>query len=322
MRPKYLYVRILEACNAGCFMCEFAHSKDVYRFSTADWATLIPEARAENVKYVRFTGGEPLLHRDIVDLVRMSTTAGFLTSLITNGFLLTKRIDQLVDAGLSLVVVSIDGQDALSHDSFRKAPGLFAAATSGIALAKSRGIMVRVNTVVGPHNYRQIPSLKRVLTDLKVDQWELSTLKGQERLIYEDEADVLRVGMEVFDSTKGLVPQGVPWFGADEQQRRAYFDQGVAPGPLGRHCNVVQDVLYLDPKHKHTFTCSCLSHRDSVVGIGKAKAHLVLDDEDIRTQRDWYYEHGPRRCIGCSTTASFYSNLVDSQASDLPDWSI
>ncbi|MBQ0986314.1 radical SAM protein [Streptomyces sp. F63] len=98
-RRRYLFVRILEACNADCFMCEFALSRDTYRFTVQDFAELLPEAVRAGVGYVRFTGGEPLMHRDVVELVRLGTEHGMRMSLITNGMFLPRFVDRLADTG-------------------------------------------------------------------------------------------------------------------------------------------------------------------------------------------------------------------------------
>ncbi|MFD0385325.1 radical SAM protein [Streptomyces stramineus] len=97
-RHRYLFVRILEACNADCFMCEYALSRDTFRFSLDDFDDLLPKALAAGVGYVRFTGGEPLMHRDVVELVRAGTAAGVKMSLITNGMLLPKMAERLAGA--------------------------------------------------------------------------------------------------------------------------------------------------------------------------------------------------------------------------------
>lgn len=44
-RDRYLFIRILEACNADCFMCDFALSRDTFRFSREDFDDLLPKAR-------------------------------------------------------------------------------------------------------------------------------------------------------------------------------------------------------------------------------------------------------------------------------------
>ncbi len=90
-RQRYLFIRILEACNADCFMCEFALSRDTYRFTTDDFAALLPAAIRVGVGYIRFTGGEPLMHPNLVALVRAGTDAGMRMSIITNGMMLRAR---------------------------------------------------------------------------------------------------------------------------------------------------------------------------------------------------------------------------------------
>lgn len=54
-RDKYLFIRILEACNADCFMCDFALSRDEYRFSVEEFDRMLPEA----VKWAFATYGSP-----------------------------------------------------------------------------------------------------------------------------------------------------------------------------------------------------------------------------------------------------------------------
>lgn len=98
-RERYLFIRLLEACNADCFMCEYALSRDTFRFSLEDFDELLPRAVEAGVGYVRFTGGEPLMHTDLVELVRRGTDAGMKMSVITNGMMLPRLIGQLADAG-------------------------------------------------------------------------------------------------------------------------------------------------------------------------------------------------------------------------------
>ena len=119
-RKKYLFIRILEACNADCFMCGYALSRDRYRFSLSEFRGLLPGAHKAGVRFVRFTGGEPLLHRDLLEMVCAGSSAGMKMSLITNGSILPRRIDRLASGGLTQVIVSIDGAIAENHDRYRK----------------------------------------------------------------------------------------------------------------------------------------------------------------------------------------------------------
>lgn len=314
-RTRYLYVRILEACNAGCFMCGFAHSRDTYRFGPDDLAAVLPEARAAGVGFIRFTGGEPLMHKEILSLVRMGAEAGMGVSVITNGMLLPRMLPDLVAHGLQHVVVSIDSAFAETHDRLRDARDCFGRAVEGLHLAVAAGLVTRVNTVVGPHNYREMPALQRILTDIGVHQWELSALKLSDMPEYDDIAGVLEVGTEVYEG--GLLrPSGKRWYGDTEEERRRYFEEGVPPRASGPRCHAATDVVYLDGRNAQAFACSCLPHRPKSqsgpvpVRIGLPTGRQIFDD-DLRRQQDYFHRNGPFECTGCSSAAAGYSDLVE-----------
>ena len=323
-RHRYLFIRILEACNADCFMCGYALSRDEYRFSPAEFAELLPKAYGAGIRYVRFTGGEPLMHRDIVKLVSLGTRHGMRMSLITNGILLARMIGSLADAGLAHVVVSIDGASAATHDIYRRSPGSFEKALAGLRAAAGLGIVTRVNTVVGPHNYAEMPKLRRVLADTGVVQWELSALKLERMIVYPDPDDVRRVCDPLYESDSGmLVPLGKRFYGDSAEEQERFFTQAITPRASRPLCHVVDDVVYLDGKNGRGYACSCISHRDD----GQEHSSATLRTRDVwhldtvafRVHADRFRTNGPLECTGCSTTAAGYSDDV-TKLGEVPPW--
>jgi len=319
---RYLFIRLLDACNAGCFMCGFAHSADPYRFSLSDFERLLPSIRACGISYVRFTGGEPLLHRDLEPLLSAGCSAGLRMSLITNGWLLPRMVEHLVAAGLEQVIVSIDGSNADSHDRIRRSPGLFARGASGLIVALERGLRTRVNTVVGPHNYREMPALQTLLTGLGVQQWELSAIKPADNYPYNDPGDVVATCEPIYNSG-GLVPMGKRFFGDSVDERRQYFGEGITPRPSGHLCYLVGDVVYLDARSGRGYGCSLLAHRDpgeSGGGIDLQDASgWSLDTPAFKEHVAHFQRVGTTWCTGCSTTAAGYSD-AKARARPLPLW--
>ncbi|MEV6755083.1 cytosylglucuronate decarboxylase [Streptomyces sp. NPDC051214] len=314
-RQRYLFIRILEACNADCFMCEFALSRDTFRFSPEDFADLLPKAREAGVAYVRFTGGEPLMHRDVVDLVRAGTEAGMKMSLITNGMMLPKKAARLADAGLAQVIVSLDGGSAATHDVYRRSPGMFDNGLQGLRDAAALGVLPRVNTVVGPHNYTEMPQLQKVLTEAGVKQWELSALKLERSITYPDPDHVRAVCDPIYDADPAthLVPLGKRFYGDTREEQDRYFAESLTPRASEPLCHVVDDVIYIDGKYGRMYACSCLPHREGE-DLGGAPLReggaIHLDTPVFRSHADFFRERGPDMCGGCSTTAAGYSDDV------------
>ncbi|MFG2124489.1 cytosylglucuronate decarboxylase [Streptomyces sp. NPDC048710] len=325
-RDRYLFIRILEACNADCFMCEYGLSRDRFRYSVEDFAAILPEAKRTGVGYVRFTGGEPLMHNDVEELVRLGTDHGMKMSIITNGMMLPRKIEALQAAGLAQVIVSIDGASPETHDVFRRSPGMFENGIQGLRMAAELGILPRVNTVVGPHNYAEMPQLQTILTEVGVRQWELSAIKLNRHIAYSDPDDVRKVCDPIYeaDPATHLIPLGRRFYGDTPEEQERYFTTSVTPRASEPLCHLVDDVIYLDAKNNRAFGCSCLPHRseDEVMGgapVVQDDGAVWLDSPRFRKHQGYFRDQGPTVCTGCSTTAAGYSDDV-ARLGRVPEW--
>jgi cytosylglucuronate decarboxylase len=309
-------------------MCGFARSKDRYRFTKGDMQQLLSRSRHRGVEVVRLTGGEPLVHREVVALVSTIRDFGMRPSLITNGHFLGEKAADLAEAGLEQVVVSLDGTERV-HDELRGAPGLFARAVAGLHAARACGVQLRVNTVVGRANFRELVGLQQLLTELHVQQWEASALKldNGRPLDFDAEAraEVAAVNRVIYETgpARGLLrPMGKRWSGDSPDERRLFFDEGVAPRPDGR-CHVVEHVRYLDAKNGAVYPCSLLPHRPEAAEAGVPydwrKASADIDGKAIRRVAAHFAGHGPEWCRGCSSSAAGYSQEIE--AGTATDWS-
>lgn len=110
----YTRISVTSDCNLRCFYCKREGSgttaPDERRMKTGEIKKLIELLAEMGIRKIRFTGGEPLLRPDIVDLVQIakSTTGIETVSLTTNGTLLEKHFEALVSAGLDGINLSID----------------------------------------------------------------------------------------------------------------------------------------------------------------------------------------------------------------------
>ena len=127
--PGFCQFALNNACNARCGFCGFALDK----LPRKDWQYVDREGALEAidilyrqaVRYLVLTGGEPMLHPDLAEIVHRASTPGMKVLLVTNaGLLKPHRIRELADAGLSSFIISIDAAEAETHERNRGLPGV------------------------------------------------------------------------------------------------------------------------------------------------------------------------------------------------------
>ena len=127
--PGFCQFALNNACNARCGFCGFALDK----LPRKDWHYVEREGALEAidilyrqaVRYLVLTGGEPMLHPDLLEIVQRASGLGMKVLLVTNaGLLKPHRIRELAAGGLSSFIISIDAADADTHERNRGLPGV------------------------------------------------------------------------------------------------------------------------------------------------------------------------------------------------------
>jgi MoaA/NifB/PqqE/SkfB family radical SAM enzyme len=120
-KPLQCSLYVTDRCNLDCAYCtEYDNSRP--HPSLDDLKKWIRKIRDLGTMRIALVGGEPLMHPNIVELVRYCRELGFATSLTTNGFLLTRKlIAELEDAGLQVMQISVDRMtpSAITKKSFK-----------------------------------------------------------------------------------------------------------------------------------------------------------------------------------------------------------
>jgi cyclic pyranopterin phosphate synthase len=154
-RPiSYLRISVTDRCNLRCIYCmpeEGVPSRpheQVLRYEEIE--TIVRAAAELGITKVRLTGGEPLVRLGVVDLVRKIARIPGIDDLAmtTNGVLLARYADDLADAGLHRINISLDTLDA---ERFRRITrrGHLADVLAGIEAARQAGLQpIKINTVV------------------------------------------------------------------------------------------------------------------------------------------------------------------------------
>jgi Fe-coproporphyrin III synthase len=143
-------------CNCRCLMCDIWKIRQVREITAEDLRPHMDSLRALKVRWVVFSGGEPLMHSDLISLARMCRGEGIRLTLLTAGLLLDRNAEN-VAGWIDDVIVSIDGPPEV-HDAIRAVPGAFARLARGIhALRKLRPQMpVHGRCTVQKSNFRHL----------------------------------------------------------------------------------------------------------------------------------------------------------------------
>ncbi|MGE5587054.1 MAG: radical SAM protein [Clostridia bacterium] len=156
----------ISGCQNACAWCYAADMPAVRELDTASWKRVLDRLWNAGVPMVNFTGGEPTMRPDLVELVRHAEK--FVTGLITNGRALAGLVGELKAASLDYVQVSIESADPAVHDSIACSQGAWKETVDGIKAALGAGMYVSTNTTLTKANARGFPDLLRFLADIGV----------------------------------------------------------------------------------------------------------------------------------------------------------
>jgi MoaA/NifB/PqqE/SkfB family radical SAM enzyme len=195
--PAVLDFSVTDYCQADCDFCGFARSKmrgKPRRFADgAAFTRALPILARRGIRYLNFQGGEPLLHPQIIAMVAATRDAGLKPSLITNGWKLPERADDLAEAGLQNLLVSIDSADMAVHDRNRGLRGGSQRIERGIARIKAQGVPVMASVTVSKLvDFEALPAtLRRLGFDAVTFSYPRKEPFGSSSLVYGGESELV-----------------------------------------------------------------------------------------------------------------------------------
>lgn len=149
--PCSLTFSITYRCQADCIHCSSAHHRngEKIELTAEECQRVIDQTLEMGAVNIIFTGGEPLLRKDLFQLIQHVDKEKAICSMFTNGEFLTEDVVQrLADAGLHSALVSLDSPDPQTHDRWRRIPGLFNKAIQGLERVLKRGMLTGISTYI------------------------------------------------------------------------------------------------------------------------------------------------------------------------------
>ncbi|KOV62266.1 pyrroloquinoline quinone biosynthesis protein PqqE [Streptomyces sp. MMG1121] len=174
--PWALLAELTHACPLRCGYCSnpvelIGRSSEL---STRQWSEVFRQAGALGVVHTHLSGGEPLLRRDLPDLVAAADGAGLYTQLVTSGVGLgQRRLAALAGAGLRSVQLSVQHADPVAAELIAGARS-FAAKGRAARLVRAAGLPLGLNAVLHRGNLDALDGLIRLALDWGAERIELA----------------------------------------------------------------------------------------------------------------------------------------------------
>jgi radical SAM protein with 4Fe4S-binding SPASM domain len=200
LKCKQLTWFVTNKCNLSCVHCGVsANERNFKDIGEKEFTELIPDLKELGVEYITLTGGEPLLKKDIIEIITLLKENNFKVGMVTNATYIDKLKNLKPENIIDAISISIDGLE-INHSIVRKSSNNFQQTIDGIKIAKQLGIkIVSIPTCVYPQNIKDLEELKEIIFSQGADQWVLRPVspsgraggKNEYEMSYEQIKDLL-----------------------------------------------------------------------------------------------------------------------------------
>jgi len=177
-RAPFLVIwEVTRACALACVHCRAnaIPRRDPGELTTEEGFGLIDQVRAFGPQppLLILTGGDPMRRADLTDLVRYAANAGLIIALTPSGTAAAtrKRLEELKDAGLSRIAVSLDGPDPETHDAFRRVQGSYAWTRRIIDTTIELGLALQINSTISRLTLAHLNAMARRVAEFPLTLW-------------------------------------------------------------------------------------------------------------------------------------------------------
>ncbi len=177
LAPFTIAWEVTRACAFACVHCraDAQHTRDPRELTTEEGHHLLERFKEFGSPIVVFTGGDPMMRRDLFDLIRGATDLGLRASLTPTATALptVERLKQAMDAGVRRIALSLDAPSPEVHDAFRQVPGSWERTMKILRNAQAVGLSAQINTTVTKLNVHLLPGMVKFVEEVGAVQWSV-----------------------------------------------------------------------------------------------------------------------------------------------------
>jgi radical SAM protein len=181
-RPFTVVWETTRACDLACLHCraEAIAQRSAAELSFEEAQGLVQSVKAFGAPYPLFilTGGDPAKRSDIFDIISYAREQGLRVAMTPSATPLITRdaVRRFADAGLVRLALSLDGEDAPTHDRFRGVTGSFNRTLEILGWCREFGLETQIHTTVTRHVLEQLPAIAEMIAQCGIKLWALFLL--------------------------------------------------------------------------------------------------------------------------------------------------
>ena len=199
--PDQITISITEECPNRCIHCALPDTDNKASLSPEEVNSVIDQATRMGTTMIIFDGGEPMVHPDLVEMVRHVDPDRAVATVFTSGTGLTpEKAASLKDAGLFAVNVSLDSPHIDEHDRMRGRSGVFEDALAAIRNSLDAGILVDIYVVLSPMNVGDLKEFYMLAVKMGVHELSFYEIVPTGRWINHENDVLSREDHKTFDS--------------------------------------------------------------------------------------------------------------------------
>ncbi|MBA7650014.1 putative mycofactocin radical SAM maturase MftC [subsurface metagenome] len=157
-------------CNLKCVHCYVAEDKTRHELSFQEITDILDQIHQEGCLWLSFTGGEPLMRTDFLDIYRYAKRKGFLITILTNGTLMSPEIvEYLGEEPPFSIDLTLNGVTEKTYESISQVPGSFRKVMKVIRLILDKKLPLRIKTKATRLNYHELDKIKQYVDSMGIE---------------------------------------------------------------------------------------------------------------------------------------------------------
>jgi len=285
--------QITQSCNYSCNYCIFFAEQGIVagELTTPEVFETLNSLKSKKFTHLKYTGGEPFVRKDFIDILAKSAELGFTVDVSTNGSLITAAKARMINEyNLRMMHVSVDGHTQQIHESVR-GRDTYHRTLNGIQHLKDNGVYVRIGTVIFKANETHLDQMVQSAASMGADEIIFSFMEPVGRLHGNTTQISSRPIAEVKAELDEIARQSKTIKVSYSFTENASFGEGMCPA--------VNKFLFIDNvgivspcpwvADKHPKYCSKLT-------LKNASLQEILNSEPIRAYIQELNKNGGQGC--------------------------